>query len=167
MSEAIENLAHQYGLFHCVECGLCVAICPMEEIFADFSYEVSPRGVIERTILDFEVEKRAGVWFCLTCDLCTELCPAGVRFRDFVEEARVLMIEAGITEHGSFCRECGVYLYPLHTVEYLKQTLGESAEEMLKLCHKCRKYDFANRLRVFSPGRPLGDIQLSIVRDDQ
>jgi len=125
----------------------------MGEIFDDFSYEVSPRGVIERVLLDSEIPKDSQFWFCLTCDLCTNLCPAGVRFRDFIEAARWLTVEAGVTEYGSFCCNCGAYLCPLHTVEYLKQTLGEATEELLTLCPRCRQHDFGERVKALAPGK--------------
>jgi len=124
----------------------------MGEIFDDFSYQVSPRGVIERALLDFEVLEDGRLWLCLTCDLCTDLCPAGVRFRDFIEATRRLVIEAGDMEYGSFCRDCGAYLWPRHTVEYLKQTLGESSEELLTLCPRCRQYDFGEKVKALAPG---------------
>ncbi len=166
MSDAIERLAIQYGLFLCVECGKCVAVCPMGEVFDDFSYEVSPRGVIERVLLRFETAEEGGLaepvlskilttsrlWFCLTCDLCTDLCPAGVRFRDFVEAARRVAMDSGVTEHGLFCRRCGAYLWPRHTVEYLKQTLGDAADGLLTLCPTCRRYDFGQRVKALAPG---------------
>lgn len=140
----------------------------MGEIFDDFSYEVSPRGIIEKVLLDSRMLEDGGstvpalsgveglttsrLWFCLTCDLCTDLCPAGVRFRDFVEAARRLAIEAGDTEHGSFCRDCGAYLWPHHTVEYLRQTLGEAAEELLTLCPRCRQRRFGEKVKALVPG---------------
>lgn len=160
MSDAVERLASQYGLFLCVECGKCVAACPMGGIFDDYSYEISPRGVVERTLLDSEVLEDNRLWFCLACDLCTNLCPAGVRFRDFVEAIRLKAIESGVTEHSLFCRDCGTYLWPWHTAEYLKQTLGEAAEELLTLCPKCRQYDFGEKVKALVPGsrkvRPQG-----------
>jgi ferredoxin len=149
---AVERLVNQYGLFLCVECGKCVAVCPMGEIFDDFSYEVSPRGIIERALLNLEVIEDSRFWFCLTCDLCTDLCPAGVRFRDFVEAIRLMAIESGMREHGLFCRNCGAYLWPWHTVNYLRQKLGEAAEEFLTLCPKCRQYEFGEKVKALAPG---------------
>ena len=153
MSE-VEQLADQYGLFLCVECGKCVAVCPMVEIFDDFSYEVSPRGVIETVLIEGGVEELNSnrFWFCLTCDLCTDLCPAGVNFRDFIERIRRIAIESGVTEHCLFCRNCGAYLSPEHTVNHLKQTLGEAAEELLTLCPKCRQYTFGEKVKALSLG---------------
>jgi heterodisulfide reductase subunit C len=152
ISDKIEQLATQYELFLCVECGKCVAVCPMGEIFDDFSYEVSPRGLIEQVLLDFDIPNDGRLWFCLTCDLCTDLCPMGVRFRDFVEDTRQLVVESGITEHGSCCRKCGRYLWPRHTVEYLKQVLGDTTEEFLTLCPRCRQYDFGSKMKALTPG---------------
>jgi heterodisulfide reductase subunit C len=154
MSEVIERLASEHGLFLCVECGKCVAVCPMGEIFDDFSYEVSPRGVIERVLLDFEVPQNGRLWFCLTCDLCTNLCPAGVGFRDFVEALRRLNIEAGDAEYGAFCRDCGVYLWPQHTVAYLEQT--QASEEFLTRCPRCRRRDFGEKVKALGGTRICG-----------
>jgi heterodisulfide reductase subunit C len=124
----------------------------MWQIFDDFSQEVSPRMVVARATRGLEKLDHVGIWFCLTCDLCTDLCPAGVRFRDFVEAGRQLAIEEGITEHGSFCRKCGTYLWPLHTVRYLKQTLGETSDELLTLCPECRRHDLGNKVKALTPG---------------
>ncbi len=148
----IERLVNEYGFFLCVECGKCVAVCPMGEIFKDFTYEVSPRGVIEKVLLDEEIPDDSRLWFCLTCNLCTSLCPAGVRFRDFMEAARHLIVQAGDAEYAAFCRNCGTYLWPRHTVEYLKQTLGEAAEELLTLCPRCRQYGLGEKVKAQVPG---------------
>ena len=159
MSINIEKVASQYGLFLCVECGKCVAVCPMSEIFDDFSYEVSPRGIIGSISVGegIEVLNAERFWFCLTCDLCTNLCPTGVRFRDFVTKVRFLAIESGITEHGSFCQNCSKYLWPWHTMRYLKQILGEGAEELLTLCPKCRQYNLGEKVKELESGNRKGD----------
>lgn len=154
MSTNLEHVASQYGLFLCVECGKCVAVCPMSEIFVDFSYDVSPRGIIGSISVGESIEalNAERFWFCLICDLCTSLCPTGVRFRDFVEEIRLLAIESGITEHCLFCQNCGKYLWPWHTMKYLNQTLGEAANDILKLCPKCRQYDLGEKVKELEPG---------------
>ena len=150
----IEQLADEYGLFLCVDCGKCVAICPMGEIFEDFSYEVSPRGIIEAVLIEGSVEvlREDWFWFCLTCDLCTDMCPAGVRFREFVEATRIVAIGSGMTEHSLFCRNCGTYLWPCHTMAYVKQMLGEADEELITLCPKCRKYNYGEKIKALVPG---------------
>jgi heterodisulfide reductase subunit C len=153
MTDIIEQLAKQHALLLCVDCGKCVAVCPMWEIFDDFSYEVSPRGVIKMALSGQATLAHVGVWVCLTCDLCTRLCPMGVRFRDFIEAARQLALEAGAAEHGYFCQECGAYLCPEHTVAYLRQTLGEAGEELLGLCTRCRQVSFGKKVKALVRGR--------------
>jgi len=152
VSDTIEQLAYLYDLHVCVQCGKCAAVCPMGQIFDDFSYEASPRGIIERILLDFEIPEGDHLWFCLTCDLCTDLCPAGVSFREFVEASRQLVINVGVTEYGSFCRSCGAYLWPNHTAMYLKQILGDSTEEFLTLCASCRQYNFGRKVKALRAG---------------
>ncbi len=157
MADVIEQLANDHGLFLCVGCGKCVAACPMGELFDDFAHEVSPRGIIAQVLMDFELPHDGRLWFCLTCDLCTDLCPAGVYFRDFVEALRQATIEAGDVEYACFCRNCGVYLCPQHTLEYLKRALGEAGAELLTLCSRCRQYDWGNRIKALQaqPRRAL------------
>lgn len=152
LKRTVEELANQYGLFLCVECGKCVAACPMSKLFSDLTYEASPRGVIERVLLDSELPESGRLWFCLTCNLCTGLCPAGVRFRDFVEAARRLRIETGEREQGVFCRRCGTFLWPQHTVEYLQQSLGREAEDGMTLCVRCRQLNAASKIKDLTPG---------------
>lgn len=145
----IENLVDRYGLTLCVECGKCVAVCPMELIFDDFSYEVSPRGVIEAVLVDGDADlfHKDHFWFCLTCTRCTGICPAGVEFRDFVQASRQLAMQSGVTERISFCSNCGAYLQPKRVREYMDEVLGEEADEFLDLCPRCRQYDFATRVK--------------------
>jgi L-lactate utilization protein LutB len=159
MSTDVIRLADQYGLFLCVECGKCVAICPMGEIFDDFSYEASPRGIIEKALLDSEILEDNRLWFCLTCDLCSNLCPAGVHFRDFVQAVRVLTLEAGVMKYSTLCHRCGKYLWPRHTVEHLKKIVGEFEDEFLTLCPKCRQYDFGEKVKMLASGNRILPIQ--------
>ena len=150
--DTVERLVDDFGLVLCVECGKCVAVCPMAEIFEDFTYEVSPRGVIKRALLGLEMLDGVGIWFCLTCDMCTDLCPAGVRLRDFIEAARRLAITAGRVEHCSFCRDCGVHLWPQHTAQYLARVLGEAPDGFLELCPRCRRNTVGKKVKALLPG---------------
>jgi heterodisulfide reductase subunit C len=122
----------------------------MEEIFDDYSFEVSPQGVIESVLLGSEALEDNQLWFCLTCDLCTDICPEEVRFGDFIEAARQIILEAGVTEQAVFCRRCGTYLCPQHTMEYVIKKVGEVAEELLTLCPGCRQYEFGEKVKSLS-----------------
>jgi Fe-S oxidoreductase len=152
-AETLDRLAGRHGLFLCVQCGKCAAVCPMGKLFPDFDYDASPRGVIERALLGFQMKGHAGLWFCLTCDVCTDLCPAGVRFRDFVAELRGHLVEGGEREYGSFCNGCGTFLWPQHTTEHMKEALGEATEAHLGLCPRCRRYHYGKTMQALAPSR--------------
>jgi heterodisulfide reductase subunit C len=154
---SVDELLKETRAILCVECGKCASACPMTEIFEDFSYEVSPRGIVEKALFGFDLLTDVGIWFCLTCDVCTALCPAGVAFRDFVRGVRSLAIEEGVTEHGLFCERCGGFVVPVHTVQYIEGKLkGEDlVREYLRLCPSCRQYEFTARLKALQPGRRM------------
>jgi ferredoxin len=164
MSDAVRRIVGHCNLVLCVECGKCVAACPMVKIFG-FSHAISPRGVVERALKGREMLNLAGIWYCLTCDLCTGLCPAGVRLRDFVEATRRTAMEEGYVEHGVFCRACGAYLWPRPRVVYLAQVLGEPSDGFLALCPRCRRQDLGRKVKASLPGsmrarireKPRGD----------
>jgi heterodisulfide reductase subunit C len=151
----VHDLMRETGAILWVECGKFASACPMTEIFEDFSYEVSPRGIVEKALFGFELLTDVGIWFCLTCDVCTEICPAGVRFRDFVEGVRALAMEQVVTEHGLFCERCGKFVVPMHTVEYIREKMkgADGAVEYLRLLPQCRQYELTEQLKDMRPGR--------------
>jgi Fe-S oxidoreductase len=126
----------------------------MYDIFKDFSYDLSPRGIIEKVLLGTDILSDKTIWYCLTCDVCTEGCPAGVRFRDFVESARDLSVEKGLAGSGAFCARCGSYFVPVHTLDYLQEKLGgrQVSLEFLSLCPRCRKYEQSRKVKDLVPG---------------
>ncbi len=150
----VQTLANKNKLFYCLECGKCTSVCPMAELFEDFSYEVSPRGIVEKTLLEYDVVNDPSIWYCVTCDVCTDGCPSGVRLRDFVESLRLLAIEEGVREAGLFCRRCGNYFLPTHTLEYLREMIGEGRVplDFLNLCHRCRRYSLSEVVKENLPG---------------
>lgn len=144
VSVKVETLVTDNRLFYCLECGKCTSVCPMGDLFEDFSYDVSPRGIVEKALLDLDLVNDGSIWFCLTCDVCTDGCPSGVRLKDFIKSLRLLAMEEGIREAGLFCKRCGKYFLPTHTLDYLRETLGDEKAPLdwLNLCHRCRKYSF-------------------------
>jgi heterodisulfide reductase subunit C len=136
----------------CVECGKCVASCPMAEFYNRFSFLFSARGIIKKTLLGLDILNDANIWFCLECELCARLCPAGVKYAEFVEDIRQLAISEGITENSVICPRCGRYHQPLPTVERLKEIMTEMGldSEFTELCPQCRRDDVAEKF-AFPP----------------
>mgnify|MGYP001474528224 CR=1 FL=1 len=67
--------AHAAAL--CVECGKCVTVCPMAEMYADFGWETSPRGLVQLALAGPELLTGQGLWRCTQCEACTRTCPCG------------------------------------------------------------------------------------------
>jgi Fe-S oxidoreductase len=146
--DPLAKIIDEKKLSLCVECGKCVASCPMAEFYDRFSFLFSARGIIKKALLGLDVLKDSNIWFCLECDTCAKLCPAGVKYAEFVEDIRQLAIKEGITESSVVCPRCGRYYLPLPTVERLKEVLAGKglAGEFIELCPQCRRDDMAEKL---------------------
>jgi len=141
MHQVVERIAEESGLYRCVECGKCVAVCPMFEMYRNFSYEMSPRGIIKKALIDAVVDllQDESIWYCTECDACTEICPEGVNFRDFMVNLRALAIQHGLQDKRAFCRECGHYFLPVQLIDYVRESLQVRDGVFLKLCPTCRR----------------------------
>jgi Fe-S oxidoreductase len=148
----LARLIDEKKLTLCVECGKCVASCPMAEFYDRFSFLFSARGIIKKALLGLDLLKDSNIWFCLECDTCAKLCPAGVKYAEFVEDIRQLAVKKGITKNAVVCPRCGRYYLPLPTVERLKETLaGKGLDgEFTELCPQCRRDDVAEKM-AFPP----------------
>ena len=146
--DLLAKIIDEKKLSLCVECGKCVASCPMAEFYDRFSFMFSARGIIKKALLGLDILKDSNIWFCLECDTCAKLCPAGVKYAEFVEDIRQLAISEGITENSVVCPRCGRYYLPLPTVERLREILaGKGLDgEFIELCPKCRLNDVAGKL---------------------
>lgn len=146
--DPLAKIIDEKKLSLCVECGKCVASCPMAEFYDRFSFLFSARGIIKKALLGLDILKDSNIWFCLECDVCAQLCPAGVKYAEFVEDIRQLAINEGITENSVVCPRCGRYYLPLPTVERLKEIMAEMglAGEFIELCPQCRRDDAAGKL---------------------
>ncbi len=143
MEDWFYTLYERYKLYYCVECGKCVAVCPMQDIFRRFDYEISPRGIIKKAALHLDILHDKAIWFCQECTACTETCPAGVEYEGFISSLREIAVERGIVDSCSFCARCGVYYLPIPTLENMKGILEEKhlSNEYLNLCPRCRRYE--------------------------
>jgi Fe-S oxidoreductase len=146
--DALTKIIEDKKLSLCVECGKCVASCPMAEFYDRFSFLFSARGVIKKALLGLDVLNDSNIWFCLECDTCAKLCPAGVKYAEFVEAIRQLAINKGITENAVTCPRCGRYYLPLPTFDRLKEILARNGldGEFVELCAQCRRNDVAAKL---------------------
>ena len=149
MKDVLDKAIDEKKLSLCVECGKCVAGCPLAELYERFSQEFSARGIIKRVLLGFDVWKNKEIWFCLGCNVCAQSCPAGVRYAEFIEGARQLALSENITEYCLFCERCGRCYLPMPTLEYMRGALEETKadSQFLNLCPECRSRDFAERVK--------------------
>jgi glycolate oxidase iron-sulfur subunit len=89
-SERLAALADQ-----CVQCGLCLPVCPTYAL--DANEAESPRGriaiaaALARGLAPVDAELRAPLDHCLGCLSCERVCPAQVRFGELLVETRALL----------------------------------------------------------------------------
>lgn len=89
-SERLAALADQ-----CVQCGLCLPVCPTYAL--DANEAESPRGriaiaaALARGLTPIDDELRAPLDHCLGCLSCERVCPAQVRFGELLVETRALL----------------------------------------------------------------------------
>jgi len=143
MEDLLHVIFERYKLYYCVECGKCVSVCPMQDIFDRFIFDISPRGIIKKAALGLDILHDKAIWYCQECTACTETCPAGVEYASFIFSLREIAIDRGIVDSCSFCAQCGVYYLPTPTLENMKGVLDENhlSSEYLALCPRCRRYE--------------------------
>jgi heterodisulfide reductase subunit D len=97
----LDQLVRQTGVFRCLECGKCTAICPISQ----YDYRFSPRRTVGRALMrhDQALLSDDRLWTCLTCWHCSQVCPAGVAYPELTlgvrAEARRLGA-AAVCTHG-------------------------------------------------------------------
>jgi len=154
MKTEIGQLIRKNNLSLCLECGKCSAVCPMLEFYGEYSYDRSPRGVVERLSFNPEKIDDEALWYCLTCRECTFFCPSGVIFQDFMTELRECLIDHGYKEYALFCPTCGSYLMPQKEFEsFQKNPDSGKISELLTICPQCKKNNYAETLYRFAPLR--------------
>jgi Fe-S oxidoreductase len=100
-SASLEKMVRETGVFRCLECGKCTAICPISR----YDHGFSPRRTVGRALMrhDEALLSDARLWSCLTCMHCSQVCPAGVACPDLTlgvrSEARRLGA-ATVCTHG-------------------------------------------------------------------
>lgn len=155
MKARISELIQRHYLQRCLECGKCSAVCPMLDFYGEYTYERSPRGVVERLSFDpGDIDNEEALWYCLTCRECTFYCPSGIHFQDFMMALRDLLIQNGHREHAVFCEVCGGYLMPKKELEYLQKGKEDlNLKDLLTICPVCKKGNYAATLHRVAPIR--------------
>jgi len=130
------------GAYSCVECGRCVAVCPMAEMYTNFSIEMSPRGVIKKTLTGNDIILDENIWYCTECNAGTDICPQGVSCRDLIRDLRKIAFEENVVEDIKYCSRCGNPYLPIPVKNFVFDRLeGEPPNvlNLLELCPSCRR----------------------------
>jgi heterodisulfide reductase subunit D len=97
----LEQTVRQTGVYRCLECGKCTAICPISH----YDQLFSPRRTVGRALMrhDEALLNDERLWTCLTCLHCSQVCPAGVAYPDLTLAVRTearRMGAAPVCTHG-------------------------------------------------------------------
>ncbi|GGA24053.1 glycolate oxidase iron-sulfur subunit [Dyella nitratireducens] len=93
----LENPRHRIAVLadQCVQCGLCLPVCPTYAL--DGNETESPRGriaiaaALARDQVSPSDEVRGPLDHCLGCLSCERVCPAGVKYEELLLETRTLL----------------------------------------------------------------------------
>lgn len=139
MADEFKQALSEAAAPFCVECGKCTAACPMAEMYPNFSWDLSPRGIVQQALRDRDLLRGQALWCCTQCHACTRTCPAGVDCCLLVARLRPLAKLVVGTSQLETCAECGGELPPPPVLDYLRSVLPEMEPRYLKLCPTCRR----------------------------
>jgi len=136
------------GADGCVECGRCVAACPMAEMYANFSIEMSPRGIIKKTLIGDPVVEDQNIWYCTECNAGTDTCPQGVSCRDLIRKLREAAVSENLLENAKTCKCCGRTFVAILVENFVYGRLKDEPPNvlgMLDICPPCRREIYLQR----------------------
>ena len=136
------------GADGCVECGRCVAACPMAEMYANFSIEMSPRGIIKKTLIGDPVVEDQNIWYCTECNAGTDTCPQGVSCRDLIRKLREVAVSENLLENAKTCKCCGRMFVAIPVENFVYGRLKDEPPNvfgMLDICPPCRREMYLQR----------------------
>ena len=131
--------------YSCVECGKCVAVCPMAEMYPNFSIEMSPRGLIKKVMMSHNTIEDDSIWSCTECNAGTDVCPERVSCRDLIMGLRRLAIDRDKVRDVKTCSSCGAVYAPVPVLDYLHDKLKQMPANYLDLCPSCRRQIYLSR----------------------
>ncbi|MBM4272084.1 MAG: 4Fe-4S dicluster domain-containing protein [Deltaproteobacteria bacterium] len=130
------------GVHGCVECGRCVAACPMAEMYTNFSIEMSPRGIIKKILMGEPAVEDIHIWYCTECNAGADVCPQGVSCRDLIRALRETAIDEGVIENAKTCTSCGRVFVAVPVENFVYGRLQEEPANLfntLDICPPCRR----------------------------
>jgi Fe-S oxidoreductase len=146
--EKINDVKKMAGVYGCVECGRCVAVCPMAEMYANFSIAMSPRGVIKKAVTGENLIQDKNIWYCTECNAGTDICPQGVSCRDLIHGLREIAMEREAAEDMKYCKACGECFVAVPVEEFVFSRLAVEPANVLRLldlCPVCRRERYMER----------------------
>lgn len=98
---AMEQGIRSTGVFRCLECGKCTAVCPVSR----YDHRFSPRRTVGRALMRHDEALLADdrLWACLTCLCCSQVCPAAVAYTELTLAVRTEACKLGtatVCTHG-------------------------------------------------------------------
>ncbi len=98
---ALDWTVRNAGVFRCLECGKCTAVCPISR----YDRQFSPRRTVGRALMRLDDTLLADdrLWACVTCMSCSQVCPAAVAYSDLTLSVRTEAHKLGrvaVCTHG-------------------------------------------------------------------
>jgi len=93
MQIQVREIAREFDLYGCIQCGKCTGGCPMT-----LKTELNIRRLIYRTLVagrSFDLSDVEVLWDCTTCNTCTARCPKDVNPMEFIVGMRSALVEGG------------------------------------------------------------------------
>lgn len=141
----INKILEDSGAVFCVDCGKCVAVCPMAEMYQDFSVDISPRGIIQKALRRENILEDAGLWCCVGCNAGAQVCPEGVNCRELIQGLRNEAIKQNLNGKIQSCSRCGAMVTTLPVSDYIQKKLTGKTIRYLNLCPACRQQVYMER----------------------
>jgi heterodisulfide reductase subunit C len=143
MKEDTVSKVKQYaGVYGCVECGRCVAVCPMADMYVNFSIAMSPRGVIKKALVGEDLIRDKNIWYCTECNAGTDVCPQGVSCRDLIHGLREIAMAGDAMDDAKYCTCCQKPFVAVPVEDFVFARLRNEQPNVLKileLCPSCRR----------------------------